>query len=198
MSNGIAHAEGASPMHGHDHAHHPALQHHFSTMAQQREAGVLGMWVFLLTEVLFFGGLFIVYTLYRMWYYEAFAAASKSIDDHSRGLINTVVLIGSSLTMALVGARGADQPAQGHGELAARHHRARHGVPRHQGLSNTPTSSSTTTCRARASSWLRHEGAAGGRRTRRTRRRRRPRPVHDGPRRDCSAPRSSSSASTSR
>jgi cytochrome c oxidase subunit 3 len=89
-------------MHGHDHAHahHPALQHHFDTMSQQREAGVLGMWVFLLTEVLFFGGLFFAYTLYRMWYYEAFAAASKSITI-SWGLFNTVVLIGSSLTMAL-------------------------------------------------------------------------------------------------
>ncbi len=64
-------------MHGHGHEHHPALQHHFSTMAQQREAGVLGMWVFLLTEVLFFGGLFIAYTLYRMWYYDAFAARQQ-------------------------------------------------------------------------------------------------------------------------
>ena len=63
LSNGIAHAEGASPLpgHGHAHAHHPALQHHFDTMSQQREAGVLGMWVFLLTEVLFFGGLFFAY-----------------------------------------------------------------------------------------------------------------------------------------
>jgi cytochrome c oxidase subunit 3 len=87
-------------MDGHGHAHHPALQHHFSTMAQQREAGVLGMWVFLLTEVLFFGGLFITYTIYRMWHYDAFAAASTSIAILP-GLINTVVLIGSSLTMAL-------------------------------------------------------------------------------------------------
>ncbi len=110
MSNGYAHAEGATPLHGqaahaghghdHAHAHHPALQHHFDTMAQQREAATLGMWVFLLTEVLFFGGLFIAYTLYRMWYYEAFALASKSIEIVP-GLINTVVLIGSSLTMAL-------------------------------------------------------------------------------------------------
>ncbi len=69
-------------------------------MSQQREAGVLGMWVFLLTEVLFFGGLFFAYTLYRSWYYEAFAAASKSIEILP-GLINTVVLIASSLTMAL-------------------------------------------------------------------------------------------------
>ena len=66
--------------HGHAHAHHPALQHHFDTMAQQREAATLGMWVFLLTEVLFFGGLFIAYTLYRTWYSEAFAQASKSIE----------------------------------------------------------------------------------------------------------------------
>jgi len=102
LSNGIAHAEGASPAHGHDHAHahHPALQHHFDTMSQQREAGVLGMWVFLLTEVLFFGGLFFAYAIYRSWYYDAFAAASASIEILP-GLINTVVLIGSSLTMAL-------------------------------------------------------------------------------------------------
>jgi len=69
-------------------------------MSQQREAVTLGMWVFLLTEVLFFGGLFITYTLYRIWYYDAFALASKSIEILP-GLINTVVLIGSSLTMAL-------------------------------------------------------------------------------------------------
>jgi cytochrome c oxidase subunit 3 len=86
--------------HDHAHAHHPALQHHFDTMPQQREAAVLGMWVFLLTEVLFFGGLFFAYTLYRNWYFEAFAAASKSIAI-SWGLFNTAVLIGSSLTMAL-------------------------------------------------------------------------------------------------
>ena len=105
MSDGYLHAEGASAAHGHaadghGHAHHPALQHHFDTMAQQREAATLGMWVFLLTEVLFFGGLFIAYTVYRMWYYEAFAQASKSIAI-SWGLFNTAVLIGSSLTMAL-------------------------------------------------------------------------------------------------
>ncbi|MEZ5288988.1 MAG: cytochrome c oxidase subunit 3 family protein [Vicinamibacterales bacterium] len=113
MSNPIAHAAAGHGPAGHDfatadghgHGHHPALQHHFSTMDQQREAGVLGMWVFLLTEVLFFGGLFLTYTIYRTWYYEAFAAASKSITI-SWGLINTAVLIGSSLTMAL-GVRAA-------------------------------------------------------------------------------------------
>ena len=69
-------------------------------MAQQKEAAVLGMWAFLLTEILFFGGLFMAYMLYRTWYHDAFVAASTSI-TLSWGLINTVVLIGSSLTMAL-------------------------------------------------------------------------------------------------
>jgi cytochrome c oxidase subunit III len=82
------------------HAHHPALQHQFQTMSQQKEAAVLGMWAFLLTEILFFGGLFMAYMLYRTWYHDAFVAASTSI-TLSWGLINTVVLIGSSLTMAL-------------------------------------------------------------------------------------------------
>ena len=58
------------------------------------------MWVFLLTEILFFGGLFLVYTIYRTWYPEAFAAASHHLDI-PLGTINTAVLIGSSLTMAL-------------------------------------------------------------------------------------------------
>jgi cytochrome c oxidase subunit 3 len=92
----------AQPAHGaHAHAHHhPALQHQFQTMQQQRETAVLGMWAFLLTEILFFGGLFMAYLLYRTWYHDAFVAASTSI-ALSWGLINTVVLIGSSLTMAL-------------------------------------------------------------------------------------------------
>ena len=48
-------------------------------MPQQKEAAVLGMWAFLLTEILFFGGLFMAYMLYRMWYHDAFVAASTSI-----------------------------------------------------------------------------------------------------------------------
>jgi cytochrome c oxidase subunit III len=86
-------------VHGHA-AHHPALQHQFETMGQQKEAAVLGMWAFLLTEILFFGGLFMAYMLYRTWYHEAFVAASTSITLFW-GALNTVVLIGSSLTMAL-------------------------------------------------------------------------------------------------
>ena len=102
MSNAVVHADS----HGHAHAaHHPALQHHFDTMGQQKEAAVIGMWVFLLTEILFFGGLFMAYMLYRVWYFEAFAAASKSLDIFWGGL-NTAVLIGSSLTMAMA-VRGA-------------------------------------------------------------------------------------------
>jgi cytochrome c oxidase subunit III len=80
--------------------HHPALAHQFDSLAQQAEATTLGMWVFLVTEVLFFGGLFCTYMLYRMWYPEAFAAASHELDV-TLGTTNTVVLITSSLTMAL-------------------------------------------------------------------------------------------------
>jgi len=82
------------------HHHHPALAHHFDDLAQQKEAATLGMWVFLATEVLFFGGLFLVYSVYRAWYADAFAVASHELDV-TLGTINTAVLITSSLTMAL-------------------------------------------------------------------------------------------------
>ncbi|MGE4055081.1 MAG: cytochrome c oxidase subunit 3 family protein [Vicinamibacterales bacterium] len=85
----------------HGHApHHPALAHHFDNLAQQKEASTLGMWVFLVTEVLFFGGLFAAYSIYRGWYPEAFAAASHHLDV-VLGTVNTAALISSSLTMAL-------------------------------------------------------------------------------------------------
>ena len=76
------------------HAHHPALAHHFDNLAQQSEAATLGMWVFLVTEVLFFGGLFCAYSVYRAWYPDAFAAASHSLDI-TLGAVNTAVLITS-------------------------------------------------------------------------------------------------------
>jgi cytochrome c oxidase subunit 3 len=88
------------PEPAHPHAHHPALAHHFDNLAQQSEASTLGMWVFLVTEVLFFGGLFLVYTIYRHWYPAAFGAASHELDV-TLGTVNTAVLITSSLTMAL-------------------------------------------------------------------------------------------------
>jgi cytochrome c oxidase subunit 3 len=83
-----------------DVTHHPALAHQFDSLAQQSEASTLGMWVFLATEVLFFGGLFATYAIYRSWYPAAFAAGSHELDV-VLGTINTVVLITSSLTMAL-------------------------------------------------------------------------------------------------
>jgi cytochrome c oxidase subunit 3 len=81
-------------------AEHVGLQHHFDDMEQQREAGSLGMWVFLITEIMFFGGLFFAYALYRSKYPDAFAAASNHL-DLTLGAVNTAVLIVSSLTMAL-------------------------------------------------------------------------------------------------
>jgi cytochrome c oxidase subunit 3 len=84
----------------HGHEHHPRLQHHFDSLEQQQYASTFGMWVFLVTEVLFFGGLFMAYILYRLWYPEMFVAASHHLDI-PLGTFNTAVLIGSSLTMAL-------------------------------------------------------------------------------------------------
>jgi cytochrome c oxidase subunit 3 len=83
-------------------AEHPAtfLQHHFENAEQQFEASTLGMWAFLVTEILFFGGLFLGYSIYRSLYPEAFAAASRLL-DYQLGAINTAVLICSSLTMVL-------------------------------------------------------------------------------------------------
>jgi len=77
----------------------------FEDLPQQREAVTLGMWTFLATEVLFFGGLFLVYSVYRHFYFNAFAAASKHTDV-VYGTVNSVILITSSLTMAL-GVRAA-------------------------------------------------------------------------------------------
>jgi len=87
--------------HAAEEAHgHPALQHHFENMEQQREAGTLGMWVFLVTEIMFFGGMFLAYTLYRSSFGAAFATASNHLDI-TLGAINTGVLILSSFTMAM-------------------------------------------------------------------------------------------------
>jgi len=79
---------------------HRALQHHFENMEQQREAGTLGMWIFLVTEIMFFGGMFLAYALYRSKYPGAFASASNHLDI-TLGAVNTGVLILSSFTMAM-------------------------------------------------------------------------------------------------
>ena len=81
-------------------AQHPRLQHHFDNLDQQFEASALGMWLFLVTEILFFGGLFTAYMIYRLMYPQAFAEASHELDVVLGG-VNTAVLIASSLTMAM-------------------------------------------------------------------------------------------------
>ncbi len=80
--------------------HTPGLAHHFETQEQQNEASFFGMWLFLATEVLFFGGLFTAYIVYRTADPTAFAAGSHEL-DLTLGGFNTAVLIGSSLTMVL-------------------------------------------------------------------------------------------------
>lgn len=76
------------------------VAHQFEDAAQQHEAVTLGMWAFLITEVMFFGGLFTAYAIYRMQYPAAFDEGSHLLDI-KLGAFNTVVLILSSLTMAL-------------------------------------------------------------------------------------------------
>jgi len=78
----------------------PGLRHHFDDSAQQLEASTLGMWVFLVTEVMFFGGMFGAYIVYRNMYPEAFASTSHFMNV-TIGAINTGVLIFSSFTMVL-------------------------------------------------------------------------------------------------
>lgn len=94
--------EGAVAVHDEDHEHLalPQHRHHFETEQQQREAGSFGMWLFLLTELMFFGGMFFAYLLYRNWYYEAFVAASNQLSV-PLGAVNTVILIASGFFMAL-------------------------------------------------------------------------------------------------
>jgi cytochrome c oxidase subunit 3 len=91
----VDHAGGEMDPHGHD----PYLAHHFETSRQQFDAGKLGMWLFLITEVLFFGGLFVAYAVYRSNHPEVFIDAHKYLDKVLGGF-NTIVLLFSSLTMA--------------------------------------------------------------------------------------------------
>jgi len=81
-------------------AHSGALAHHFETLEQQSSAATFGMWAFLVQEVMFFGGLFTTYLVYRGLYPDAFFEGSHHLPI-AWGTLNTAVLIGSSLTMAL-------------------------------------------------------------------------------------------------
>jgi cytochrome c oxidase subunit III len=84
----------------HDHDHPKFLAHHFDTPVQQFDAAKLGMWAFLGQELLFFSGLFVAYGIFRSWRPEAFAASSHQLNK-MMGMVNTIVLLFSSLTAAL-------------------------------------------------------------------------------------------------
>ena len=77
------------------------LRHHFADMEQQRASATLGMWVFLITEIMFFGGLFLAYLVYRTAHMDAFEFGSFHHMEFWLGTINTVVLLCSSLMVAL-------------------------------------------------------------------------------------------------
>ncbi len=100
MDNALVASHAHTHEEEHEHVALPQHRHHFETEQQQREAGTFGMWLFLLTEIMFFGGLFFAYLLYRNWYHDAFVAASNQLSI-KLGAINTAVLIGSGYFMAL-------------------------------------------------------------------------------------------------
>ena len=90
----------SSDAHAHARPVHPNLAEHFETIEKQDHAVRLGMWLFLGTEVLLFAGLFLGYTVYRHFYHDAFHHCSRALDI-TYGTINTLVLITSSLSVAL-------------------------------------------------------------------------------------------------
>lgn len=96
VAHGGAHGGAHGSAHGRQGSH---LGHHYASLAQQTDAAKLGMWLFLVTEILLFGGLFVAYAVYRSHHPEVFAYAHRFLDKTLGGL-NTVVLICSSLTMA--------------------------------------------------------------------------------------------------
>jgi cytochrome c oxidase subunit III len=77
-----------------------ALRVQFDTEEQQKDCSSLGMWLFLVTEIMFFGGMFLLYTVYRSTYADVFALASRSLNA-PLGALNTAVLLCSSYTMVL-------------------------------------------------------------------------------------------------
>ncbi|MBX9604404.1 MAG: cytochrome c oxidase subunit 3 family protein [Bryobacteraceae bacterium] len=88
-----------TPGHGH-HGHDPNQQHHFASMAQQFDSAKIGMWLFLATEILLFGGLFVGYGIMQGQHAEAFKSAHHHLDKRL-GFLNTVVLLVSSWTMVM-------------------------------------------------------------------------------------------------
>ena len=124
--------------------HNPALKHHFSTMEQQREASSLGMWLFLATEIMFFGGMFCAYLIYRYWYFSDFAAASNSLDI-TLGTVNTAVLICSSLTVVMAVRAAQIGQTSAAGRLSGAYPGSGTGLPGDQRRSSGPASSKSTT-----------------------------------------------------
>lgn len=84
--------------HDHDHEAPPYQQHFFHNMTQQSQSTLLGMWLFMAQEILFFGGLFGAYTAYRVWFQDAYIAGADTLDV-VWGLVNTIVLLASSVTI---------------------------------------------------------------------------------------------------
>lgn len=76
------------------------VAHHFDSADTQFDAGRMGVWLFLVTEILLFGGLFCAFAVFRSWYFSSFVEAHHHLDK-VMGAVNTLVLIGSSFTMAL-------------------------------------------------------------------------------------------------
>lgn len=95
-------ASTVSAAHAHGHGHHgdPTLQHHFATKEQQFDTSKIGMWLFLATEILMFGGLFVGFGLMQSKFPEAFLAAHHHL-DRGLGALNTIVLLISSFTMVM-------------------------------------------------------------------------------------------------
>ena len=93
----------------HSHAHPKGLAHQFDDLTQQHDSSALGMWAFLITEVMFFGGMFVAYILYRSQYPDQMIEASHHL-DWVLGGVNTFVLLCSSLTMAF----GVHAAQEGH------------------------------------------------------------------------------------
>ena len=99
VANDPAHAPPSAAALAEAHGH-SMVAHQFDDLAQQHEASTLGMWAFLATEVMFFGGALTAYAVYRNSYPDAFAAASR-LENWKVGFVNTAILLCSSLTMAM-------------------------------------------------------------------------------------------------
>ncbi len=91
----------AGAAHDTDHGHDPLLHHQFEDMGQQSESYIVGMWSFLVTEVMFFGALFLAYTIYRWTYATDFYEMSRGLLNWKIGGINTMILLASSFSMAM-------------------------------------------------------------------------------------------------